>query len=221
MLKLYDDELCAESYKVRLMLGLLEVGYERVRIELYPSKQHGTRRFLAMNPLGTLPVLDADGVLLHGAHAILVYLARRYAAGREKYLHWLPSADPLPCAQIQMWLDFAAQLSRVVLAMRAQVLQGAYSRDPQHPQDSHEARKEAKQRLRILDETCWFNEASGTPFVCGTSMPSIADVACFVPVALLDEAEIESIHYPALSRWSTRIKRLEGFTTMAGVYAAV
>jgi len=42
-----------------------------------------------------------------------------------------------------------------------------------------------------------------------------------VPVALLDEAEIESIDYPALRRWSMRLKRLDGFTTMAGVYAAV
>jgi glutathione S-transferase len=218
MLKLYDDELCGESYKVRLMLGLLDVEYERVRIELYPSKQNRTRRFLAMNPLGTLPVLDADGVLLHGAHAILVYVARRYAGNREKHLHWLPSDDPLQFAQIQMWLDFAAQLSGVVFAARARVLQGAQSRDPK---PSHETRKEARQRLRILDETCWFNEASGTPFVCGTSAPTIADVACFVPVALLDEAEIESIDYPALSRWSTRLKRVEGFTTMAGVYAAV
>jgi len=49
----------------------------------------------------------------------------------------------------------------------------------------------------------------------------VADVACFVPVALLDEAGIESIDYPALRRWSTRIKRLAGFTAMAGVYAAL
>jgi glutathione S-transferase len=215
MLKLYDDELCGESYKVRLMLGLLDVPYERVRIELYPSKQHGTHRFLAMNPLGTLPVLDADGALLHGAHAILVYLARRYASARDgQAQHWLPLQDPLQLAQVQMWLGFAAQLSNVVFPMRTQVLHGEL-------QQSRAPRDEAKKLLRILDETCWFNEAAGTPFVCAGSKPTVADIACFVPVALLDEAQIESIDYPALRRWITRIKRLEGFTTMAGVYAAV
>jgi glutathione S-transferase len=214
MLKLYDDELCGESYKVRLMLGLLDVKYERVRIELYPSKQNGTRRFLAMNPLGTLPVLDVDGALLHGAHAILVYLARRSEAADERQTHWLRSNDPLQLAQVHTWLEFAAQLSDVVFTMRAQVAQ---SRDQKR---AHEATKKAQQLLRILDETCWFNEAAGTPFVCASATPSIADLACFVPVALLDEAEIESIDYPALARWTTRLKRLDGFTTMAGVYAA-
>jgi glutathione S-transferase len=214
MLKLYDDELCGESYKVRLMLGLLDVSYERTRIELYPSRQNSAPRFLALNPLGTLPVLDADGATLHGAHAILVYLARRYGAADHARAHWLPADDPLQLAQVQSWLDFAAQLSGVVFALRSQVLHGEAS-------PAHASRHAAKKLLRVLDETCWFNEAAGTPFVCATSRPTIADVACFVPVALLDEARIESIDYPALRRWMIRVKRLDGFTTMAGVYAAI
>ncbi|MCA8023601.1 glutathione S-transferase family protein [Burkholderia metallica] len=215
MLKLYDDELCGDSYKIRLMLGLLNVRYERARIELYPSKQNETRRFLATSPLGTLPVLDAGGTLLHDAHAILVYLARRYGCAKpEGKSHWLPLDDPLQLARVQTWLGFAAQLSDAVFSMRAQVLHDAQTH-------GHASRLEAKKRLRVLDETCWFNEAAETPFVCATSAATVADIACFVPVALLDEAEIESIDYPALRRWSMRIKRLDGFTTMAGVYAAV
>ncbi|CAB3795770.1 glutathione S-transferase family protein [Paraburkholderia fynbosensis] len=218
MLKLYDDELCGESYKVRLMLGLLDVSYERIHVELYPSKQNGTPRFLALNPLGTLPVLDADGALLRGAHAILVYLARRYGANEDvaekDRAHWLPADDPLQLAQVQSWLDFASQLCGVVLPLRSQVLHG-------EPQPVHASRHAAKKLLRSLDETCWFNEAAGVPFVCATRKPTIADIACFVPVALLDEAQIESIDYPALGRWMVRLRRLEGFTTMAGVYAAI
>lgn len=208
MLKLYDDELCGESYKVRLMLGLLDVAYERVRTERYPSRQNGSERFRALSPLGTLPVLDVEGVVLHDAHAILVYLAQRYGNA-----HWLPLDNPLLLAQVQNWLGFAARLSDIVFALRAQVLQGADASSASHAS--------AKKLLRVLDETCWFNEAAQTPFVCATPLPTIADIACFVPVALLDEAEIETIDYPALRRWSARIKRLTGFTTMAGVYAAV
>lgn len=212
MLKLYDDELCGECYKARLMLGLLDVAYERSRVELYPSKQNGTPRFLALNPLGTLPVLEADGVLVRGAHAILVYLARRYGANDRA--HWLSVDDPLRLAQVQSWLDFAAQLSAQVLPLRARVLHG-------EPQPGDPSAQAAKRLLRVLDETCWFNEAAGSPFVCATPRPSVADIACFVPAALLDEAQIESIDYPALARWISRIKRLDGFTTMAGVYAAL
>ncbi|AJZ60225.1 hypothetical protein OI25_3681 [Paraburkholderia fungorum] len=215
MLKLYDDELCGESYKVRLMLGLLGVPYERARIELYPSRQNAAPDFLAMNPLGTLPLLEAQGALLHDAHAILVYLARRYGGTDSGgAAHWLPLDDPLQLAYVQTWLGFAAQLSGVIFPMRTHVLHGA-------PLNDDAARHKARKLLRILDERCWFNEAGGTPFVCATAAPTVADVACFVPVALLDEAGIESIDYPALRRWSTRIKRLAGFTAMAGVYAAL
>ncbi|HZZ13590.1 MAG TPA: glutathione S-transferase family protein [Paraburkholderia sp.] len=215
MLKLHDDELCGESYKARLMLGLLDVPYERVRTERYPSQQNLRDPFRALSPLGTLPVLDADGALLHDAHAILVYLARRYGGtASSAQAHWLPLEDPMSLAHVQNWLGFAAQLSEIVFALRAQVLQGA---DVQ----GSASRAKAKQLLRVLDETCWFNEASHAPFVCSTRWPTIADIACFVPVALLDEAEIESIDYPSLRRWSMRIRRLDGFTTMAGVYAAV
>lgn len=221
MLKLYDDELCGNSYKVRLMLGLLGVPYRRERIELYPSRQNRTEAFLAMSPLGSLPVLEADGALLHDAHAILVFLARRYGSAASGQAGWLPLDDPLQLAQIQHWLGFAAQLSAMVFPLRDAVLQ--VQSVPRHMRsvETSVETSSPKTLLRVLDETLWFNEAAGTPFVCATSTPTIADIACFVPVALLDEAEIESIDYPAFRRWSTRLKRLDGFTTMAGVYAAV
>lgn len=205
MLKLYDDELSGDSYKVRLMLGLLDVPYERVRVEEYPSRQTRTPQFLAMNPRGTLPVLQTEHGPLDGAHAILAWLATPA---------WLPSGDAWQRANLQKWLDFGAELSRVVFAARAYVLHGA-------PAEIDACRAQAKTLLRMLDETCWFNADAGTPFVCATAQPTIADIACFVPVALIDEAEIEAIDYPALRTWCARIKQLEGFTTMAGVYAAV
>ncbi|MDR8401059.1 glutathione S-transferase family protein [Paraburkholderia sp. USG1] len=217
MLKLYDDELCGDSYKVRLMLGLLGVPYRRERIELYPSRQNRTQEFLAMSPLGRLPVLEADGALLHDAHAILVYLARRYGDAASGQAHWLPLDDPLQLARIQNWLGFAAQLSAMVFPLRDAVLHAQSA--PRRLPDI--GTNESRTLLRVLDETLWFNEAAATPFVCATSRPTIADIACFVPVALLDEAEIESIDYPAFRRWSRRLKRLDGFTTMVGVYAAV
>ena len=209
MLRLYEDELCGDSYKVRLMLALLGVDYERVRVERYPSAQHETPDFLALNPLGTLPVLDVDGTPLRDAHAILVWLARRHGDAA-----WLPADDPLRLAQVQTWLGFAARLGDAVFALRDYVLHGI------GVQHAH-AGADAKRYLRVLDETCWFNDAAGTPFVAGTRAPTIADIACFVPVALLDEAEIDTIDYPALARWSTRIRRLKRFVPMAGVYPAI
>ena len=212
---LHEDELCGESYKVRLMLSLLGVEYERRRVEQYPSRQHELPAFLAKSPLGELPVLEDDGLTLANAHAILVYLARRHRATA-----WLGMADTVDVdvdvdrpAEVQRWLGFAQRLSDAVFARRDAVLHGS---DPVAAQPNPQTIR----LLRVFDEVCWFNAVTGTPFICATAYPTIADIACFAPVALLDEAQIDSADYPALARWVMRIKRLEGFTTMAGVYAA-
>jgi glutathione S-transferase len=208
---LYEDELCGESYKVRLMLSLIGIEYERRRVEQYPSRQHELPAFLAKSPLGELPVLEDDGLTLVDAHAILVYLAKRHRA--PAWLGMADPADPFRPAEVQRWLGFGQRLSDEVFARRDTVLHGSDPVvAPPNPQTIR--------LLRVLDEVCWFNAATGTPFICATAYPTIADIACFAPVALLDEAQIDSADYPALARWVMRIKRLEGFTTMAGVYAA-
>ncbi|WP_321814013.1 MULTISPECIES: glutathione S-transferase family protein [unclassified Paraburkholderia] len=209
MLKLYDDELCGDSYKARLLMGLLGLEAERIRVERYPSRQHDTPAFRELSPLGALPVLQDDTTTLADAHAILVWLAQRYDAGGT----WLSANDARVSAQVQRWLGVATSLSQSVFARREQVLHDIGAPLPA-------ADREARPLLRLLDETCWFNEAMGTPFLCATRMPTIADIACFVPVALLDEAQIDTIDYPSLATWCARIKRLQGFVTMAGVYAA-
>ena len=47
----------------------------------------------------------------------------------------------------------------------------------------------------------------------------MADIACFPYVMLSDEAGISLIDYPAIRRWTDRIKRLPGFTVMSGIFA--
>ncbi|WP_321855816.1 glutathione S-transferase family protein [Paraburkholderia tropica] len=209
MLKLHDDELCGDSYKARLLLGLLGLNAERIRVERYPSRQQDAPAFRELSPLGALPVLQDGGTTLADAHAILVWLAQRYDASRT----WLPEHDARTHAAIQRWLGVATRLSHIVFTRREQVLHDVGAPVPR-------ADRDARPLLRLLDETCWFNEAMDTPFLCSTRTPTIADIACFAPVVLLDEAQIETIDYPSLATWCTRIKRLDGFVTMAGVYAA-
>lgn len=51
------------------------------------------------------------------------------------------------------------------------------------------------------------------------TLPTVADIACFPYVMLSDEAGISLIDYPAIRRWTDRIKRLPGFTVMSGIFA--
>jgi glutathione S-transferase len=101
MIKLYGHEISGNSYKVRLMLSLLNVEYEWIKVDVMKGEQKSPE-YLAMNPFGQIPLLIDREIQLADAQAILVYLARQY--GGEQ---WIPTAA-LPMAQAIRWLSITA-----------------------------------------------------------------------------------------------------------------
>src|SRR5579859_3304866 len=112
MTQLYDYELSGNCYKPRLLMGILNVPYERIPIDFYPGREHKSPWFLRINPLGQLPVIDDDGLVLRDAQAILVYLASRY----DPSGHWYPRDDAKTLGRIAMWLGFADSLTATASA---------------------------------------------------------------------------------------------------------
>lgn len=208
MIRLYDYELSGNCYKVRLLLGILGLSFERVPLDFYPEREHKQSWFLAINPLGELPVIDDDGFILRNAQAILVYLASRYdPSGR-----WYPR-DPHALGHVSMWLGLAESLTNSAGAAR------------QHDTlfydvDIDRCRANAHALFRVLDEHLWFAEQSGQNWLCAGDHPTIADLACFPYVMLSEEGGISRLPYPAIRRWTDRVKRIAGFTAMAGVFPA-
>ena len=84
MIKLYDYELSGNCYKLRLLMGILGIPYETVPVDFYPGREHKSDWFLRINPLGQLPVIEDDGLVLRDAQAILVYLARKYGGEQRQ-----------------------------------------------------------------------------------------------------------------------------------------
>src|SRR3954452_2529998 len=107
MITLYDYELSGNCYKLRLLVSLLDVGCKTVPGDFYPGREHKSEWFLRLNPLGQLPVIDDDGLVLRDAQAILVYLASRYDGAGA----WYPTDDPAVLGEIQQWLAFADGIS--------------------------------------------------------------------------------------------------------------
>jgi glutathione S-transferase len=56
MIKLYDYVLSSDCYKVRLLLSMLKVEFTTVKVNFHPGGEHRQPDFLALNPLGSLPV---------------------------------------------------------------------------------------------------------------------------------------------------------------------
>ena len=209
MIRLYNYELSANCYKQRLFLSILGLDYEAITIEFFPGMEHKSEAFLEINPLGHIPVLDDDGFMVRDAHAILIYLAARYdPSGR-----WYPTGDPELLAKTAQWLLFCEGTTNTASAAR---LHDALHYDF----DIDAVRAGAHRLFRVADEHLWFAEQEGHQWLVPTDHPTIADLALFPDVILSEEGGVSRQDYPALHRWTDRVKRIDGFTPMPGVFFA-
>lgn len=204
MMTLYDFELSASCYAVRLMLSMLGVDYETVSVDIYPGADNQAQWFLALNPEGTLPVLVDDGTVVCNAIPGLQHLAARHdASGR-----WNPANET-----VGEWLVVARALSASAGVARTGV---AFGWDADLPA----AQAEAHGLLRRLDEHLWFGEREGRHWLVAGNHPSIADIAVFPDVVLSEEGGVSRQDYPAIRRWLDRVRRIPGFVVMSGVFPA-
>jgi glutathione S-transferase len=209
MIKLYNYDLSGNCYKVRLLMSALRIPFEPVELDFYPGYEHKDPWFLEINPLGQLPVIDDDGFILRDAQAILVYLTAKYDLSGL----WYPREDAEVLGRISVWLGFAQNLTTTVAAAR---LHDTMFYDA----DIEKCRAGAHTLFRILDEHLWFAEQQNHEWLCSRDHPTIADIACFPYVMLSEEGGISRLPYPAIRRWTDRVKRIPHFTLMPGVFGA-
>lgn len=198
MIKLYDFELSGSCYKVRLLLNILKVSCERIPVD-FIGKEHKTERFLKLNPLGEIPVMEDGNVRLRDAQSILVYIARQY----DRSNTWFPDA-PDSMGRIMQWLSFGG--NELMAAAGARLV-----RMLNYPFDLPVLQMRATIALRILEA-----HLSDREFL-ELGHPTIGDIACFPHVAMAGEAGIELKPYPNILRWIDRIKQIPGFIPMPGI----
>src|SRR5450432_113153 len=99
---LYDNPVSTNALKVRFLLAELGLAYDRREVPLALPRPDW---HLAQNPIGGVPTLSDDGLVLAESNAILRYLAQREGRG-DLY----PSA-PAERAPVDQFLDrFATAL---------------------------------------------------------------------------------------------------------------
>lgn len=207
MIKLYNDELSGNCYKLRLFMGLIGLPYTRVPVNFHPGREHKGDAFLRINPLGQLPAIDDEGYVLRDAQAILVYLASQYdGSGR-----WLPT-DPKARGRVALWLAVAEDITRTASAAR---LHDAFG----YPFDVVACRNAAHKLFAHIEDHLADGEIEDHAWLTGNA-PTIADIACFPYIALAPEGGIALGRYPALRRWIARVKALPHFIGMPGIFAA-
>ena len=203
-LTLYDFELSANCYKVRLLLSLLKLEYKRVSINLFPAFEHRKPEFLRLNPLGQLPVLVDGELILRDSQAILIYLAKTYDTANR----WLPE-EPAEFGHVMMWLFFAASELSAAAAARLHDLLGI-------PTDIDAAKTNARKAIRIMDDHMTRREIGGCSWFVGEH-PTLADLALFPSIALSRDFGLEHDEFAALRRWMRRLRGLDNFIVMPGI----
>ncbi|WP_063551175.1 glutathione S-transferase family protein [Burkholderia territorii] len=203
--RVYSFPLSGHAHRVRLFLSLLGLPFDTVDVDLAAGAQRELA-FLALNPLGQVPVIDDDGTVLADSNAILVYLAKRYGDA-----HWLPD-DAVGAATVQRWLSYAA--GPIASGPAAARLVTVFSA----PLDHDAAKRTAAKILAAIDQ-----ELAGKPFAAG-EQPTIADIAAYTYIAHAPEGGVSLEPYPHVRAWLARVEALPGFVAMpptrAGLLAA-
>lgn len=195
---LYDMALSGNCYKVRLMMALLGLDYDPHPISL-PAGDNRTPEFLAMNPIGKIPVLDDEGFIIRDSQAILVYLAAKH--GRRD----LWPDDAADQGQVMQWLSFAAnEMSHGCARARAIP---KFNRAGDHAA----AQAIARTALGILEGRLTDHDW------LALGRPTIADIACYPYAALVWEGGVPLDPYAAIRAWFGRIRALPGYVGMEGL----
>lgn len=193
-MKLYVMAVSGNSYKVRILLSLLNVPHENIVLDP-AKKEHKQPWFLKLNPRGEVPVLEDDGNVVWDSAACLAYIARKH--GGEQ---WLPAA-PAGMAEVMQWVALAGTEIQFGLQYgRRGLLQGRWTAGT-----LEQCQVIGRVALAAMEARLKNNEW------VALKRPTIADVACFPYVETAPEAHVPLDPYPAIVAWLARCKALPGW----------
>ncbi|MGB1025881.1 MAG: glutathione S-transferase family protein [Rhodospirillaceae bacterium] len=193
-IRIHRFPLSGHSHRVELFCALNGIALEKIEVDLIQKAQKDPA-FLALNPLGLIPVIEDGTTILSDSNAILVYLARRYAPD------WLP-ADPAEEARVHQFLALAAgDIYNGPGAARRSKVFGSKA-DPAIV---------AAATARALG----FLEAHlGDRNWVVVDRPTIADISLYTYIAHAPEGDVSLEPYPEIRAWLARIEALPGFIAM-------
>lgn len=197
MIQLYGNPVSGNSHRVYNFLHILELPFEHNIVDLRAG-EHKNADYLAMNPLGQVPVLTDDDVVLRDSTAILTYLARQY----DKSNQWLPT-EPDKQAAVQQWLSVAVhEVMNGPFVVRGITLFGM-------PNDFAIVKDKTDALFIALFEP----HLEKNQWLVGDT-PTIADIACYSYIARVTDGDYDLAPYPAICGWLSRIESIKGFAPM-------
>ena len=200
MLKLYHGSK-SRSTRVLWLLEELGIPYELVAKNLSPASIK-SEEYLKVHPLGKLPAIEDEGVVMYESGAICQWLLEKYGNGRLE-----PKPGTPERAQFLQWMHFAEATAM-----------GPFSAMFQHtmlkpeaervPAVAKEGREGAIKALGVLNEAM-----AGKDWICGKDFTA-AD--CMIGYVVFSARLLGMLKdFPNLEAYWGRIKDREAFKKAA------
>ncbi|MGF1471813.1 MAG: glutathione S-transferase family protein [Rubrobacteraceae bacterium] len=201
-MRLHSAPMSGNSYKVRLLLGLLGLECEVVNHDTKSGATH-TREFLEnVNPAGKIPVLELDdGTMLPESGAIMFYLAEGTP--------YLPE-EKLERARVLSWMFFE-QYSLLLYLSRPRLWRmWDFEITAQRAAELNDLFEQGYRALGVMER-----HLDGREFFVGDH-PTVADVALYPYPRLCPEGGYDLEGFPALRAWMERVSGLPGYVPPPG-----
>ncbi len=197
MLKIYGRNNSVNVQKVMWMVG--ELGLEHERLDVGGAfGQNDQDWYLALNPMGRVPVLDDDGYVLWESHSIIRYLARQ---NKEAGLY---ASDAKAQGDMDKWMDWHIGFFQPAITPAFWGL----IRTPEAERDMaaiQASSSETAKLMGILD-----GHLQGRDFMAGAQL-SLADIPVGAMTYRWYGLDVEHPDYPNLRAWYDRLAQRPAF----------
>jgi glutathione S-transferase len=199
-MKLYDDPVSGNGYKVRLLLAQLSRPYQYIPLNILRGESR-TPEFLSKNLNGRIPVLELDdGSCLPESNAILYHLSQ----GTEYF-----PGDAFEQAQVMQWLFFEQYSHEPNIATPCFWLAiKGLEQTPFNLELLAQKQKAGNDALAVMN-----THLQSRPFFVGERY-SIADIALYAYTHEAHEGGFDLSRYPAVCAWLQRVRDQPRHVTM-------
>lgn len=195
MIKLYDNPLSGNCFKVKLLLVQSKIPFESVIIDVFKGESRKAQ-FLQINNAGKIPAIDDNGFILNESNAILLYLA-------EKYNKNLLSESLDERGKIYSWIFYNKTSVDPILA-KARAIKKFFPSDKQNSKELEFLQREGIKSLELIDKHLSRNDFFVNNY-------SVADIAMYPYIKLSYEGGIDIDIFKNITLWMNRVENTKEF----------
>jgi glutathione S-transferase len=200
MVTLYSMQRSGNSYKVRLALAQLGIPYRLVEVDILKGESH-TPEYLAMNPSGQIPLLEAaPGRFIAESNAILWYVADGTPLAPDDRVDRAETLQWMFFEQHSLEPNLGAAYFWLTLVKGGRELQ-------QHAFEDW--MEEGYRALGVMEK----HLQTRAFFAAGRY--TIADIALYAYTHLAHECDYDLTSFPAVRAWLERMKAQAGHISMS------